>query len=256
MNNIILEFDAKAMRRRIWEIVPGFLSWTTLIGLGLLAFTIPYWIAVFVIAYDVYLLIRIVYMSIHLLYAYRRLNEYKHVDWIQKLETEKADIAWNKIHHITVIPTYDESIHVLKTSISALAKTDFPHDRLHVVIGFEDRAGDAAKKRASALKKEFGKKFGSFLTTFHPDGIAGEKKVKSANATWAIQRMEESLKKKKIEDKHILVSNFDSDTVVPTEYFSYLTHSFLHAKNRYQASYQPIPVYNNNLWDAPSFSRV
>jgi cellulose synthase/poly-beta-1,6-N-acetylglucosamine synthase-like glycosyltransferase len=256
MNDIVVELDAVALRRRLWEIIPGFLSWTTLIGLGLLAFAIPYWIAVFVIAYDVYLLIRIVYMSIHLLYAYRRLNEFKHVRWLEKLESEKAELSWKKIHHIIVIPTYDESLHVLQTSINALDKTDFPHDRLHVVIGFEDRAGVPAKKRASALKKEFGKKFGSFLTTFHPDGISGEKKVKSANATWAIQRMEESLQEQKIEDEYVLVSNFDSDTVVPTEYFSYLTHAFLHTKNRYQASYQPIPVYNNNLWDAPSFSRV
>lgn len=256
MNQIAFEFDAVALRRRIWEIIPGFLSWSTLIGLGLLAFTIPYWIAIFVIAYDVYLLIRIVYMSVHLLYAYRRLKEYKHVQWIEKLQQEKTDMDWEKIQHIIVIPTYDESIHVLRTSIAALAATDFPHERMHVVIGFEERAGEAAKKRARALEKQFGNIFGTFLTTFHPDGIPGEKKVKSANATWAIQQMEEVLKKQRIQDKYVLVSNFDSDTVVSKEYFSYLTHAFLHTEDPYHASYQPIPVYNNNLWDAPSFSRV
>ena len=256
MQQLEIQFDGVALRRRMWEIIPGLLSWSTLIGLGLLAFAIPYWIAIFVIAYDVYLLVRIVYMSVHLLYAYRRLNEYKHVDWIGKLQEEKAKMDWNKIQHIIVIPTYDESLHVLRTSISALAKTDFPHDRMHVVIGFEDRAGDSAKKRAAALKKQFGKTFGTFITSFHPDGIPGEKKVKSANATWAIQQMEESLKKKRIKDEYILVSNFDSDTVVSAEYFSYLTYAFLHTDKPYQASYQPIPVYNNNLWDAPSFSRV
>lgn len=256
MNQVEVEFDLVTLRRRVWEIIPGFLSWTTLIGLGLLAFAIPYWIAIFVIAYDVYLLIRIVYMSVHLLYAYRRLKEFKHVQWIEKLDQEKAHIDWKKVQHIIVIPTYDESLHVLRTSISALTKTDFPRDRMHLVVGFEDRAGESAKKRAATLKKEFGDQFGTFVTSFHPDGIPGEKKVKSANATWAIQQMEEVLKKKRIKDEHILISNFDSDTVVSPEYFSYLTYAFLHTDKPYQASYQPIPVYNNNLWDAPSFSRV
>ncbi|HSX25057.1 MAG TPA: glycosyltransferase family 2 protein, partial [Candidatus Andersenbacteria bacterium] len=256
MNQIVFELDARSMRQRFWQLLPGILSWTTLIGLGILAFVIPFWIAIFVIAYDVYLLVRIVYMSVHLLFAYKRLKEFEHVSWIDKLNHKKAAINWKKIHHIIVIPTYDESIHVLRTSLQSLAKTSFPHDRMHVVIGFEERAGEQAKKRAHSLQKEFGSEFGTFLTTFHPDGIEGEKRVKSANATWAVQHMEEALKKYKISEKHILVSNFDSDTVVSPEYFAYLTYAFITEKDPYHASYQPIPVYNNNLWDAPSFSRV
>lgn len=215
-----------------------------------------FWIAIFVIAYDVYILIRIVYMSVHLLYAYKRLKEYRTVNWIQKLNEEKPEINWESVHHIIVIPTYDESIHVLRTSIASLAAANYPKERMHVVIGFEERAGEAAKNRAKKLSKEFTSLFGTFLTAFHPDGIPGEKRVKSANATWAIQSMEEVLKDKKIPDDMVLVSNFDSDTVAQPEYFSYLTYVFSTTKDRYRASYQPIPVYNNNLWDAPSFSRV
>ena len=256
MKHVVFEVDAQAMRRRLWEMLPGLLSWTTLIGLGALAFVIPFWIAIFVIAYDVYLLVRIVYMSVHLLFAYRRLKEFEHISWLIKLKDKQTNIEWKKLHHIIVIPTYDESLHVLRTSLSALVKTDYPHERMHVVIGFEERAGESAKKRARALTKEFASEFGTFLTTFHPDGIVGEKRVKSANATWAIQRMEEKLAKQKIATKYILVSNFDSDTVISPKYFAYLTYAFVTEKDPYHASYQPIPVYNNNLWDAPSFSRV
>ncbi len=256
MRHIIFELRAGAIRRRMWEILPGLLSWTTLIGLGALAFVVPFWIAIFVIAYDVYLIVRIIYMSIHLLYAYRRLNEYKRVSWMQKLEEIKTKIHWRNMHQVIVISTYDESLHILRTSIASLVKADFPHERMHVVIGFEERAGDTAKKRAKKLIKEFAGDFKTFITTFHPDGIAGEKRVKSANATWAIKKMEEVLLAQKIKQEHVLVSNFDSDTVAPPEYFSYLTHAFITDKDPYRASYQPIPVYNNNLWDAPSFSRV
>lgn len=253
---IALEINPEAIRRRIWEILPGFLSWSSLVGLSVLAVYLPFWIAIFVIAYDVYILIRIVYMSIHLLYAYRRLKEYRTVDWIAKLESLKAKIVWKNVHHIIVIPTYDESIHVLRTSIASLAAADYPKEHMHVVIGFEERSGEAGKRRAATLKEEFAKEFGTFITTFHPDGIPGEKRVKSANATWAIQQMETVLKEKNIPEEMVLVSNFDSDTVAPKEYFSYLTYVFITTPNRYHASYQPIPVYNNNLWDAPSFSRV
>ncbi len=257
MPSINLEINWEAVRRRIWEILPGFLSWGTLIGLFGLGFILPFWIAIFVIAYDVYLLIRIVYMSIHLLYAYRRLKEYRLVNWIERLSAEKdAAINWKKVHHVIVLPTYDESIHVLRTSIASYAKTDFPRERMHMVIGFEDRAGDSARKKAQTLKKEFGSSFHTFVTAFHPDGLPGEKRVKSANASWAMQEMEKKLKDQNIPEEMILVSNFDSDTVVSPEYFSYLTYVFVTHKDPYHASYQPIPVYNNNLWDAPSFSRV
>lgn len=297
----VIEINIGHLRRRLWEVLPGFLSWTTLIGLTILSFKLPYWIAVLVIIYDVYILIRIVYMSIHLLYAYRRLQEHKNIDWIgrcrgvsgrldkylQKIETAikqfpteqrnsftyrqlkrhhahlrqlKASghkiIPWNQVHHLIVIPTYDESIDVLRTSIKALQQVAYPLERLHVVIGFEERAGQAARQRAATLTQEFASHFGTFLTTFHPDGLPGEKRVKSANATWAIQHLESHLAKEGVTTDQMLVSNLDSDTVVPPEYFSYLTYVFITQPDRYRLSYQPIPVYNNNLWDAPSFSRV
>ncbi len=253
---ITLEINSEAIRRRIWEIIPGFLSWSSLVVLTILALKASFWIAIFVIAYDVYILIRIIYMSVHLLYAYKRLKEYRTIHWIQKLNTTTSDIDWNRVHHIIVIPTYDESIHVLRASVASLQTADYPKERMHVAIGFEERAGEQAQKRAATLTKEFKEQFGTFLTAFHPDGIPGEKRVKSANATWAIQQIEKVLKEKNISEDMIVVSNFDSDTVASKEYFPYLTYTFITTPDRYRASYQPIPVYNNNLWDAPSFSRV
>lgn len=244
------------LRRRIFESIPGILSWGTLIGLTVLAFITPFWIAIFVIVYDVYILIRSVYMSVYLLYAYRRLRILRPVDWMIKCKEALSDLPWEKVHHIVIYPTYNESLTVLRTSLASLLKSDFPHEHLHVVVGFEERAGQGAQERAEALKAEFGQSFGTFLATFHPDGLPGEKKVKSANATWAVQEMEKKLQEKNIPVEHILVSNFDSDTVVSASYFSYLTHAFITHADRYHVSYQPLPMYDNNVWDAPAFSRV
>ncbi len=289
------EVDISHVRQRLWQIIPGALSWLTLIALSGLAFVVPFWISIFIIAYDVYILVRIAYMTVHLLYAYRQLRAYRGIDWLTRCRGVSGDIRqyraslqkqakhasgsrlanikrhrseieilvssqaqifnWENVHHVIIFPTYDESLMVLRTSLRALAASDFPKDRMHVVVGFEGRA-TGARERAAALRQEFGQIFKTFLTTFHPDGLPGEKRVKSANATWAIQEVEKKLAAYHILPEQVLVSNFDCDTVAPPEYFSYLTYTFITHPQRYRVSYQPIPVYNNNLWDAPSFSRV
>lgn len=294
-----VEVNMTEIRQRLWQIVPGVLSWGVLIGLAVLSFVVPFWIAIFVIGYDIYILIRVVYMSVHLLYAYRMLKKSAGINWLercQKVSTNLAEYAqeiatparassvldkrqqwqlrrhqrevqqlvrdrvqvlpWQNVHHVVVLPTYDESYVVLKSSIASLAATDFPKERLHLVVGFEERAGDEAKEKADVLRQEFAGQFATFLTTFHPDNLPNEKRVKSANATWAIQRMEEELNKRGVPAEHVVISNFDSDTVVSPEYFSYLTFVFITHPDRYHLSYQPLPVYNNNVWDAPAFSRV
>ena len=59
--------------QRLFEIIPGFLTWTTLIGLFIFAFIKPLWVAIFVITFDLYWVIRMLYLSLLMLFAYRRL---------------------------------------------------------------------------------------------------------------------------------------------------------------------------------------
>lgn len=253
---LVVEVSPQEVRQRLWQVIPGFLSWGTLLALTLLSFWLPFWVAIFVIVYDIYVLIRIVYMSVHLLYAYYMLHKHKGVNWLKRCQAVKAEMDWKAVHHVVILPTWGESYVVLKTSVESLVQTDFPKDRMHIVIGFEEREGEEAKVKAERLKQEYGSFFKTFLTTFHPDSLPGEKRVKSANATWAVRKAEEVLSLKGIKDEQVLVSNFDSDTVVSPEYFSYLTYMFITHPDRYHVSYQPLPLYNNNLWDAPAFSRV
>jgi len=291
--NLSLELNFTRIVQRFFSILPGALSWTTLLGLTILAFIVPYWIAVFIIVYDVYVLIRAVYISIHLVYAYYRQGKMRQIDWIDRCQQVTANLSgyleqtgqlmskhpawvtrqlykellairqnnllvipWDQVHHVILLPTYNESVDVLRHSLDSLAEAHFPLARLHVVVGFEERAGQPARQRADTLTAKYGHQFGSFVTTFHPDNLPGEKRVKSANATWAIKKMEEVLRNKGIPESHVLVSNFDSDTVVGPAYFAYLTYKFITHPDRYHVSYQPLPMYHNNVWDAPSFSRV
>ena len=68
--------------KRVFEIIPGLLTWTTIIGLFVLAFIKPLWVAIFVITFDLYWVIRISYLTSLLVFAYRILEREKKMDWL------------------------------------------------------------------------------------------------------------------------------------------------------------------------------
>ncbi len=56
--------------------------------------------------------------------------------------------------------------------------------------------------------------------------------------------------------ENVLVSVFDIDTQIFPEYFGRLTYVFLKSEDKLQAIYQPIPLFINNIYDAPALARV
>jgi hypothetical protein len=61
---------------------------------------------------------------------------------------------------------------------------------------------------------------------------------------------------RKIAHEQVILSCFDADTCVEREYFGCLTYHYLTNSDRNRSSYQPIPVYNNNIWYARSIARI
>lgn len=146
---------------------------------------------------------------------------------------------------------------IIRDCLNALVNDGFGTEKMIVGVSIEERSGPDAYDRIEAVQKEFGNKFGRFIATIHPDGLEGELKVKSANQTWAAKIIKRDIiDRENINYRNILVSVFDIDTVVKPGYFSALTYKFLTVSDPYHASYQPVPVYHNNIWNAPFFSRV
>jgi len=52
------------------------------------------------------------------------------------------------------------------------------------------------------------------------------------------------------------VSIFDIDTVLYPDYFNCLVWHFIGAKRPLKSSFQPVPIFNNNMWEAPALARV
>lgn len=254
---------------RAFEILPGLLSWVTLLGLLILSYLEPVGVAYFIIAFDVYWLLLVTYLGVHLVVSFRKLKINSRVDWFsecQKIEKgfndEKECLAnqgmtYKDVIHIIFLPFVHEGFEVIDTTVKAIADDSFPNENKIIVLAREERAGEEPIGRANKISEKYKNIFKKIVFTAHPDGIEGELKGKGANQAWAA-----SVVKKEVVDKEgydynkILVSVFDVDTIISPEYFACATYKFLTVSNPYRASYQPVPVYHNNIWQAPFFARV
>jgi hypothetical protein len=80
--------------QRIFEVIPGILTWFTLIGMFAFSFLIPVWVAVFIIAFDIYWLYRTIYISTYSVLAFRRMKRYKLIDWMEACRKVKDPEAF------------------------------------------------------------------------------------------------------------------------------------------------------------------
>lgn len=242
-------------KKRILEIFPGALSWGIIICLILLALINPVACAIVIIVFDFYWIIRTAYLTTLLIMAYHRLYRERNKDWLIECENISGKKDWRKLYHLIIFPAYKEGPEVLRPSLEALKSSHYPKDKMIVVLAFENRNAKAGAN-AAILEQEFKDAFYGLISTYHPDNIPGESRTKGANATWAAKRAKEFLDSKSISYENVIISCFDADTCVAPEYFSALSYHFLTADKPHQASYQPMPVYNNNIWQAPSLARL
>lgn len=243
--------------KRLFEIIPAFLSWWIIIFIVILSFMHPAAAAVVLIVYEIYWMVRTFYLTALLGLAHYRLRQEKERDWLAdcRKENPTCGARLKDICHAVIFTVYKESVEILAASLNALYAANYPKDKMMVVVAFEER-DSLARPKAAILEKEYGDKFFHYLSTFHPDGLPGEARIKGANATWAGRRLKEFIDSRRLPHDRITISCFDADTCVDKEYFSCLAFHFLTIPHPERCSYQPIPVYNNNIWNAPSFARI
>lgn len=238
---------------RFFEIIPGALSWGTILGAIFLSWYRPLWMAVFIIVFDVYWLVKTAYLSAHLRANWKRLQHNLKLDWERKLENLKYDDIWQ----LVLLPMYKEGVDVVADGIEKILESKWQKERMILTLAIEERAGMEAMDVAEKIKAKYGHRFGHFLVTVHPKDIPGELAGKGSNIAYAAQTTKKLIiDKNQISYENILVSAFDVDTQVYPQYFMCLTYHFLTADNPHRSSYQPVPIYNNNIWEVSALSRV
>lgn len=238
---------------RVLEVIPGALVWLTFIGTIALSFIKPLWVIYFIIVFCVYWLIRVFYFIFYLVISWKRFRKDVRVNWLEKL---KEIDDWEKYYHLIILPTNKEPLEVLKTTFQSLINSRYPLKKMIVVLAGEERAKESFLKNVKVIKERFSKFFYQFLVTIHPDNVVGEIKGKGANTHFAGLKAKELIDKLQIPYENIIVSYFDCDTCVHPQYFAYLTYKYALHPKRTRCAFQPVALYNNNVWDSLALMRV
>lgn len=277
--------------QRFFEIAPAAAAWTLLAGLIALDIFAPLIASVVMIALLSYWLLRIVYTTLFLIIGFWRLQIETDTDWEERLndlyrperEVEAAEVKSfrqrmsrrshlrrkqallaageipvpkEQIYHLVMFPIARESREIYEPSVRAVAAARYDRSRMIVVLAVEERAPEAIRTEAQAFVDEYRHLFFDMRIVIHPDGIAGEVKSKGSNMTYCAKQMVKYLDERNIPYSRVIVSALDSDTIPTPHYFACLSYFYVVAPNRENVSYQPIPLFTNNIWNVPAYARV
>jgi len=279
---------------RFLEIIPGFLAWSMLIFPFVLAPIYPKIVAYFILGFSLYWFVKALNMMRNLLRGFSRLWSNMKIDWLEKcrlaiddpkrlldnLEAvyqkshKRVDLHdfeevnnlkdhfhlvkdWKEVYQVVIIANFKEELYILEPTFQALLNSNYPNDKLIVVLAGESRESEDFIKRQKILEEKFKDKFNALKFYLHED-CDGEVKGKGSNIYSAGKKFWDFMQKerKEILPENVLVTTLDADHIVHKEYFSRLTYKYVIDPNRDRKTYQPVPVLFNNIWDAPAVNRV
>lgn len=267
---------------RFFEILPGALSYSLLI-LPILLSLINVTVAVVAILF--YLLIffvRSIGYSARAIAGYRTMKQHLALDWgslVKDLETGRvaptttsqprwhaenikrlgelgAVLKPSQLIHAVIIATVNESREVLEPTIQSVIESDYNCKDIILVFAYEGRAGQEAERRVLELLNLYKENFRHIMAVKHPGAIPGEQIGKGGNITHAGRELQKYLEAEAIDPACVAVTTLDADNRPDKRYFSALTYMYCVVPDPVQASFQPLPMFTNNIWDAPTLMRV
>lgn len=240
---------------RLFEIIPGFSMWLLLLGPIILSFWYPDFVMALFIMYAIYWLIKAVSMAAHLIAGYITYKREMAIDWRKRLDSDFALNAQD-VWHLIIVATYKEELLTLRQSINAIVQSDFPLDKTIVVLATEERDHDGGLANFRALKQEFASTIKYFWNFEHPKDIPGEVIGKGGNITHAGKQAWQKIEQMNIDPANVLVTTLDADHRVDKKYLACLTYKFLETEDATHHSFQPLPMFFNNIWEVPLPMRI
>ncbi len=241
-------------RYRIYEILPGLSIWLTLILGVALSFLKPLWMIYFILIFDVYWVIRVAYFSFYLFLSWRRFRKAIKIDWFGMLNAQIPD--WEKRKNVVFLPLYNESWEVVKPTLNSFLESSYPAKKTYVVISGEERKKEHWQAMEKLIKENYADKFADLIFYTHPMDLPDEIPGKGSNIHYAEYEFKKYADAKGWDYIDVIVSVFDIDTIVHKEYFAHLAYLYNKHPRPDHSSYQPLTLYNNNLWQSPAIIRL
>ncbi len=283
MKNIEIPYEKdRHGRYRFFEILPGTISWFMLALPFILAFINVTLAAVFVLVYLLINFARGAAGAVRAMQGYYTMRAHQKMPWgqmVRELETGEVSphakrpkwhtgavrrnhtvqppiVQPSEVIHAIIVATYKETREVLQPTIESILASDFTMKQVIFVLAYEGRAGAETEERAESLVREYKDRFMDAFAVKHPPDIPGELIGKGGNVTYAGRKLQAYLEKKGIDPNRVLVTTLDADNRPDKQYLSVLSYTYCAAPDPVHASYQPVSLYTNNIWDAPAPMRV
>jgi hypothetical protein len=253
MTTKLTEKKARLIQRAL-EILPGFTSWNIILFPYWGIFLIPNVVAYFILSYNIYWFYQSLTIAFSATISHLRIQASMAYDWVGDL---KAFPDWQKVHHIILVTTYKEPIHILKRTLTSIADQALPAKQISVVLAMEKREPQNDRdNKVKELKKLYGKKFGNLFVTVH-ELSEGEVVGKASNERFAaIWTKKELVDNRKMNINYITITSCDADHKYHPKHFAELTYKFLDNPKRYNYFWQSAVMFYNNIWELPAITRV
>jgi hypothetical protein len=269
-------------RYRAFEILPGALTWLILASPFILASISLKLAAYFVIAYLLLWFVRAIGIDVRSIQGWRNMNKHRRINWTKlnadleilqprykkapKWHSRNIDrvsermlhtrIRPSEVYHAVMILFWNESRDVVELTVKSVLDSEYDPKKVILILAYEQRGGSEIEATARGLVKDYGHHFYHTEAIMHPWPMYGEVIGKGGNATFAGRQLQKFLEERKINPLQVLVTTLDSDNHPDKKYLGALTYTYCSTEDPKHASYQPITMYTNNIWDAPAPMRV
>lgn len=273
----------RSARYRAFEVLPGVLTWFIL--------SAPFWLglinvrvaAFLMLSYLLLWFVKAVGLNIRVLQAWRTLEKHQKVAWLDLLDdvvSIKAggrarhhtpkwhranleriikspnNIQPDKIVHAVIIATHNETREVIVATIEAVLASDYDPKQIIFLLAYEARGGEQVKAQALQIVKAYEDRFAFAEAVEHPDNLPHEVRGKGGNISFAGHRLKKLVEERGLDPSHVLVTTLDADNRPHAQYFACLSYIYSVCYDPKHLSFQPIPMFTNNIWDAPAPMRV
>ncbi|MHB1864756.1 MAG: glycosyltransferase family protein [Candidatus Saccharimonadales bacterium] len=160
------------------------------------------------------------------------------------------------IYNAVIIAVSNEPLEIIQSSVNAVVASRYDHKKLILIIAYEERGGKQVEHDCHMLVKKYQSRLKLAKAIKHPNNLPGEAKAKAGNITNAAKYLSSYCSRNKIKASDVLVTVLDADNRPHPQYLAALTWTYALTSNRLHRSYQPIPLFTNNIWDVPAIVRV